>query len=83
MHTRLIRPIRTGEQMGGVIAGDASDRASFSYSLHGQLFSTQTKFQEAEQNSSSGYRELLNIYNTLQVKGDILKSTSEIKIYYW
>jgi hypothetical protein len=83
MHTRLIRPIRTGEQMGGVIAGDASDRASFSYSLHGQLFSTQTKFQEAEQNSSSGYRELLNIYNTLQVKGDIFKSTSEIKIYYW
>ena len=46
MAFRLLRPIRNQEQFGGVIAGDASDTACFSYSLQGQLFTSQTKFEE-------------------------------------
>jgi hypothetical protein len=80
---RLLRPVRTGEQFGGVIAGDASDVATFSYSLQGQLFASQQAFTETEKDCSSGYRELLNIDFTLQSKGQILGGGEEVKIYYW
>ena len=62
MLSRLLRPVRSQEQFGGVIVGDASDSATFSYSLQGQLFTNQTRFNEMQQESSSGYRELLNIH---------------------
>ena len=71
MLSRLLRPVRSQEQIGGVIVGDASGIATFSYSLQGQLFSSQSKFDEDEQASSSGYIKLLNIHKTLLIKGDI------------
>ena len=50
----LFRPVRSQEQIGGVIVGDTSEIATFSCSLQGQLFSSQVKFDEDVQASFSG-----------------------------
>ena len=78
-----MRPLKQGEILGGIVSGDASDVATFSYSLQGQLFCSQNRLTDSEKEASSGYRELLNIEKSINENEGLLKSEKEIKIYYW
>lgn len=64
----------SGRHPDGIIAGDASNKASCSYSIKGTKgFFLQRQFSETESVMSSGMRELLTVLHALQYKEAIFK----------
>ena len=72
-------PPRTGfEETGPLIAGDASASHTFSYTVLTSHMALQVPLSPVQQRMSSSYRELLTITNTLEIKGELLRSHSHL-----
>ena len=79
----LYRPVSSGEQLGGVMASDASSFMGFAYSVSDQDFSYQEQFSEEETLSSSGERELLTIVKTILDNTEYFASgSSMVQLFY-
>ena len=83
---RLIQPpMMPAHTFGGVVASDTRDRMDFAFSVDQQGMEYQGIFLSSESGKSSGFRELLTIFRTVQNKISYFKTMegNPIQIFYW